>query len=422
MGGPAGEASAHEGAHTMRTRPRGRVLIVGQYVDQALATERALPSNSWAGSNRMRRLGSAIQAGGQRVTIVAPGAALRMARTCRLFYPVVVRRAGRASVVFARAVGFPLIGLICEPWLMIVSLYTLVRRRDVAAALIYNFSPGLLICALVLKRLWRIRIILDLEDVSIPRLSDWRRDSIARPWQQCVYWACMRSLLKACDGVIVPTRRFLVFVPDQTPSIVVSGCLEESDLAHVPALPDEGPLRVLMAGKLDRENGFDTFVSAAELLSGTEKGGKYEFHACGSSRAGTLKSGAVRFHGSLPSTEYRRLLGMMDVCVVLQRQEGRWAGLKTPSKIYEFLGAGKVVVATDAGDYAEIVAPFLRVCAAADSETLRRILEEIEESRRFLSEWSIEANRHAMRLFSSDVVGRDLVPFVLGTMTTNGRT
>lgn len=393
-------------------RPEKRILVLGQYVDEPINIERALPSPGWAGSNRMRRLASAMKMSGQRVTIVAPGTALRMRRTKRLLHHHRVRRAGRVSVVFARAVGLPVLGLLLEPLFLAAAIGTLARKREVKVAMVYNFSPGLLICALLLKAVWHVSIVLDLEDVYIPRLSDWRRASPARPWQQLVYWMCMRGLLEVCDRVIVPTRRFLRFVPKRKPSLIVTGCLDVEETPRAKPRVGNGPLRVLMAGKLDQENGFDMFVAAAESLQIAQDGREFEFHACGSATPDTRQLTAVQFHGALSATDYRHLLGTMDVCVVLQKPEGRWAGLKTPSKVYEFLGAGKIVVATDAGDYVDLTGPFLRLCKQVDVETLSAILREIRASRELLSSWSQQASCFALSTFSAVAVGQRLASFV----------
>lgn len=394
----------------------GRFLVIGQFVDARVMRERGLPSPNWAGSNRMRRLAGALRTAGMRPVILSPGTALRMRRVERLWHEPTVRRAGRVPVLYARAMGFPFLGVLLEPLFLILAARALfLRGGGITGAMVYNFSPGLVVVALFLAVFRGVPIHADLEDLSVPRASDWAPGSAARPFQQLVYWGCMKAILRVAESVVVPTRRFLEAVPPGKPALVVTGCLEDSELCTPGAERPPGPVRVLMAGELDRENGFDVFrETASRWRRDAASSGAIEFFACGHGGVAPGAEGDVKVLGALEQDAFRRLLSSVDVCVALQRPDGRWNGLKTPSKVFEFLGAGKVVVTTDTGDFDEIAGPHLLVCESCDPGSLSARLREIVADTEGMMERRRSAAQCARERFSAQAVGFRLSRFLVG--------
>ena len=280
--------------------------------------------------------------------------------------------------------------------------------------MVYNFSPSFVVCCLAFRWLWKVRLVIDLEDVASVRLADWISDTGARPVQEFVNALCMRAELLLCDAVIAPTRRFLSVISRTVPSAVVTGCFE--DIAPLPLLserPGKRPLRVLMAGGLDAENGLDLFCEAAQRFSAQKGTPEVEFHACGHLPAGAVLPAAVVCHGALPAAEYRDLLTSADVCVSLQNPGGRWAGKRTPSKVYEFLAAGRLVVATNAGDFVDIAGEFLRLCEPYTVEKLVEILQDISGHRDEIPRWRRDAWNYANSTCTASHVGQTLVPVLM---------
>lgn len=400
-------------------RPRGdRVVYLGGYVDEGIVRERALRSHNAAGSNRMVRIARALAAAGFRPILLSPATSLRAGRRGTRVYPSRVHRAGRVPVVFAAMVNIPGLNVLVSPVMQFLALRGVLRKGDTVAAVIYNFNPSLVLLAAYLKYVWRLPLVQNVEDVSEPRLSDWLPGAHARPVQQLVFWISQHIIARMVAGYIVPTRRFLDHLPAKTGVAVVTGCIAIEGEAPQTAAP---PLRVLFAGKIEREHGVHTLVEALKLLDDCSPAPEIEVDVTGGGDmadwvrhefAGLTRIRA-RYHGFVSGEVYRELLISAQICVALQDPEGRYASFKTPSKVYEFLGYGKAVIATDVGDIAELDGDILIVLPALDATALAAALGRLAGDPEATASLRRRAWAFAGTHFSYQAVGavlRDLIP------------
>ncbi len=412
-------------------QPRGagaagaRVLYMGNYVDEEIVEARGLPSRNVAGSNRMRRLATALSAAKQRLIVVSAATAMRIRWTGRLFHGQAVRRAGNVPVAYCATVGLPLVGTLLEPLFLITTTCSLMRARSVSAVIIYNFSPSLVLIALLARHWWRVPIVHNIEDVSVARMSDWQSSTEVRPVQQIVFAFCMRIIARLSSKFVIPTRQFEWVIPPGRPCQVVSGCIsvETQDLAE--RSPDEtGIMRVLYAGKVEFEHGIDVFCAAIRLLNespGLAEKIQFEISGTGSKsdwlqdQLSEMNAANVTRHGFVSDAEYAEILQRADACVALQDPHGRYGTNKTPSKVYEFLGQGKVVIATRVGDLDRLPDDVIVICDPASPETLRDAIADLaaDGARRFRrarSAWT-----YARENFDDSVVGPKLREFISAT-------
>ncbi len=338
-------------------------VYLGGFVSSRIAKERGLPSLNTAGVNRMRRLGDAVKQAGAQVLIVAPGSSfgMRTASSGRYLHSAVVEHSGGIPVVYCAAVGIRGIGALCEPFLVARQLQALHVRRPIGALMVYCFYPSSLAAAL-LARLWiRCPLVLNLEDISIPSWSDWRSDSETRPVQQAVGWLAMQAILRLSNAVVVPSRRFLDVIRWRKPAAVVRGCMEAFE-RHSRMSTNDETLRILFAGRLEREHGIDLLVSSLQLLDTAAASRRIEVNICGtghrreyvSAELGKLKHVRVTMHGFVSDSEYARILGNSHVALALQDPFGRHCRYKSPSKAYEFMAMGAATIVSDVGDFAEL--------------------------------------------------------------------
>jgi glycosyltransferase involved in cell wall biosynthesis len=147
------------------------------------------------------------------------------------------------------------------------------------------------------------------------------------------------------------------------------------------------PLRVLFSGKLEGEHGYDLLLGAIhEILAHPDAEHPIEFHICGTPNRNSStfepppSHQSVHYHGFLPDSEYQELLARADVALALQKPSGMFSQTRTPSKAYEFLASGKLVIAMRVGDLEELY-PDSAVCLERESSSelsaiLRRIADD----------------------------------------------
>ena len=297
-----------------------------------------------------------------------------------------------------------------------------ILRRPLAGSIVYNFSPGLVLLTALLAVMSGARVVNNVEDIYAPRLSDWTGRTEARPVQQLIYWLCMHLVARRADAYLVPTHRFLPYLPKKRTAEVVTGCIAIPSKQERAAPP---PLCVLYAGKVEREHGIVQFVDALDMLDRLPTATGLRVDICGAGqmtgwvaeRLGRLAVLSVTQHGFVTSAEYETLLGKAHVCVALQDPRGRNADFKTPSKIYEFLGHGKAVIATQVGDVGEIPAQALIVLQGLSAEEMAEHLNRLARQPEQVATLQAKAREHAIEAFSYETVGRTLAMLVRGTAT-----
>lgn len=408
---------------TPTEQQRGRVLYLGSFLDEAIVAERGLRSHNAAGSNRMARLARALRSAGFRPILLSPATSLRARRKGGpLLHPARVRRSGGVVMIHAPALNVIGLNILTAP-LFQLAVMRRILRRPLAGSVVYNFSPGLVLLTAWLAVMSSARIVNNIEDISVPRLSDWSRKTEARPVQQLLFWLCMHLVARMSDAYLVPTQRFLSYLPRKRAVEVVTGCIDIPPRADDFALPP--PLRVLYAGKIEREHGIVQFVEVLEALDVTPAAARLEADISGAGpmsdwvagRLGRLTRIVARQHGFVTSAQYAALLGQAHVCVVLQDPEGRYAEFKTPSKIYEFLGHGKAVVATRVGDISELPADTLIVLDGLSAAEIADHLDRLAAAPGQVVDLQRNAAEHAAAAFSYETVGGRLVRLLKGDAT-----
>ena len=368
-----------------------RVLFICGFLTEDIVRERGLPSPNVAGSNRSVRIAEALEAAGADVLLLSSATTLRQKWMRRIFHPRRETQGSGIKAVFPWSIGLPYLGALFEPLTLSLGVKEAFESRQPTMVLLYNYYPGPLFAALVAKYLYGVKMVLDIEDVSIPRVADWLGRGDARPVQQLACWVLLKLGMAACDSVIVPSRRFLRAAHVDRRYTVVSGCIAVDCPAAGKPNDPSGPLSVLIGGKLDDEQGLGLVLEAMELLTRSRQScERLDFHFCGFAQderklKGQLqvlaaRGARVRYHGTLTSDEYRSLLAQAQVCVAMPNPGGRHAQTKTPSKVYEYLAHGKAVIASDVGDLCEIPGDVVSLCDW-DAMALSLRLEEFASDR-----------------------------------------
>ena len=258
------------------------VLYICPWLNEAICRERGVRINPAAG-NRGERIAQALKAGGADVCLLSSATSMRPKWRGSLFHPRRLTRVGRIPVVFAFACGLPYLSSMVEVLSMVLETRAICRKFRPAVVLAYNYYPATLAAALVAKWGYGARMVLEVEDVCLPRWTDWLGRGDRRPVQQLVGWWLLKLGVAACDLVLVPSRRFLSSGGITKKHLVVSGCISVPARPARPEKSPEEPLRVLISGKLDREQGvWLVLQTVAELLGRVPAKRRLEFNFCGS--------------------------------------------------------------------------------------------------------------------------------------------
>lgn len=391
---------------------QGTVLYIGDFVDEAIMAERGLPYRNAAGSNRIERLAGAMAAANLHPIILSPGTAMR-ARVKRgpLLHRARVIRNGRTPVIFARAFNPGIFNPLASAFFLIGMIVRLSRKRRLTTAVVYNFNPYLVLVAGFAKFVLGMNVVLNAEDISVPHLSDWSGTGEVRPVQQLVLSVCMNIIALMADAYVVPSTKFIPYLPKKANIAIEPGCMEVPPGAGI-VHPSDGPVRILFSGKIEFEHGIDLFVEVLKRLR--QCPAPLAVDICGSGpKAQWLRlqleefnNPNIRDHGFVSDDTYRQLLIDADICVVLQRPDGRYGDFKSPSKAFEYIGYGKAVISSDVGDIGSLPPGVVRLCSPLEIDVLYDGLLALIEDEHTRTKMAAAAANYARTQLSLESVGR----------------
>ena len=331
-------------------------ISYGAAITDRTIGERGLPLANPATTKRMLRIASAFRAAGERCAILSPAIMPRIPTTWKRL-PRIAQRVSEMPVLSISQFGIRFLGYMLTPFTAIAAAVGLARRRRIKTVVQYCYFPDAFLFSLWCKIAYRSKVVLDLEDICRPRLSDWRRGSETRPVLQLWGAVLMRLSVWLADVVIVPTRKFAAVVPPRK-CCVVTGCQR---VIPVPVeATDKGRLTLLYSGGITAENGIEVLMEALRMLDAAPRNFAVKICGAGAKRdwaaeqARMLKNIEVDVLGFLDNESFEALYKTVDICFALQNPNGRHGFFKTPSKGYEALCSGKALIVSDIGDFHEL--------------------------------------------------------------------
>ena len=329
------------------------ILYYSAVVTNRSWRDRGLPLLNPAVTKRTLRLAQAFQSKACRCFVVSPGIFPRIKGRWRVERPILERVAG-VPVITLSQLSVRLLGYALTPFSAIVAAIKISRRRRIKAVVQYCYFPDAFLFSLWCKIAYGSKIILDLEDICVPRLSDWRHDSETRPGLMLWGYCLMKLSIKMATKVIILTKKFLAIVPDSK-AMLISGC----QIVRATVARHTGKVNVLLSGSIDYENGMQLLIDAIKGLRRRQD--NFRLIVCGSGKIERLKKELcdctnveTRFMGFLSNDEFEKLYQEVDLCLVLQNPGGRHGSYKSPSKGYEAICSGKSLAVSDIGDFGEL--------------------------------------------------------------------
>jgi glycosyltransferase involved in cell wall biosynthesis len=388
------------------------ILYIGNFYTSEIVYDRGIPFNNAAGSNRILNIARAIYRNGIDVEIISPGISTfskpKSFETCKAKH---IRLSG-ISIYFAATIAIPFLNRLFATFSIIKRILYLNNLYKVDKIIVYNFDIEVLLVSLIIRFFSKIKIIHNVEDVSIPNISDFKKDVEASAIQQIFFFFTMNIVAKLSMGYIVPTKVFIKYLPKKGEIIVASGCQEINEF-----LPTRNSkMKFLFSGKLEREHGVEIlYAMLAEL--GAPIFDRIEIVVSGEgsksswlkSKLMSLNNPAIRFLGFVDRQVYLDELKSVDVCFVLQNPLGRFRELKTPSKFFEYYTSGKFVITTNVGDFEDLPKESFLILDNYNSQNLMQLVIFCLENKNQVSFGQMKAFEYSKENFKNLVVGKNII-------------
>jgi len=359
------------------------ILYLGNFLNKDIVVERKLPTYNIAGSNRMIRISEALSLN-YDVKIISPAITLRnkiiLKKLCLNKKSTYLNG---IEIIFAKTVAIPVLGLIVSHFTYAREIFKNIKTYKIENIIIYNYESINFFILLFLKTFFsKIKIWNNIEDISVINYNDLKHTSEDNFFKQALLSLFMKVTAYLSDGYIVLSPHFLNYLPKKNNTVIISGCMNVKKENVLNSLDD---INILFSGKIAFEHGIKEFVEFIERYKTYIYNNNININITGFGpksnwlleRLNSVSNSNIKYHGFVDDETYRELLTTSTICVALQKPDGRHAKLKTPSKVYEYLGNSKIVIATDVGDFKSIDKKLIRICHPLNALNLFKIIEEI---------------------------------------------
>lgn len=399
-----------------------KILYLGPYFTEDIVSSRRLPARNPACFMRMRRFSEAFISIGHTVLILSPGIMAGVRRGRPLFLRTKISRSLGKIELFTFALGIPLLGYAFSSIFTGLQTIRLIENRKPKIVIFYNFDPATLLSAVLAKARGVDALVLQLEDIPLGLKSFWVKSDEVGVMRETISYLLFHIGAALCEGVIMPTGRFAASIPCNKPFLVNAACNEISLLDY--KRTSDNKLTFIFAGKLEAEHGIVALMGAIRLVAKNGLRNRCRFFICGRGpRTSDIQSfhreindeDFVSFRGFVSDHEYLDLLNKSDVGLALQDPAGLYGRSKTPSKAYEFISHGKILVATDVGDLSKLPRDFVLLCPKVDESMIFNNIKDLLSFRyEQIVERKIRALDYAQGHCSFSAAGKRMDSFISG--------
>ncbi|TVU83842.1 glycosyltransferase family 4 protein [Pseudoalteromonas neustonica] len=209
----------------------------------------------------------------------------------------------------------------------------MIKEND--KVIIYNcyYPPLLAVC--LARKIKKFKVVPVLYDIHIPG------ETVRNSFFERLQYNLIKNLVPKCDSVVSINRKVIEDFCPKLPHLIVHGGVNN---LFAPTAIKAGRIKVGFAGRLDKDNGILELTKVAKSHCSN-----FDFFIAGDGAYKELveSTSEITFLGSLEHSKCIEFLKSMDVLVCLRLKSEIDTSYFFPSKLYEYLSLGKMVITTD---------------------------------------------------------------------------
>ena len=270
--------------------------------------------------------------------------------------------------------------------------HVLRHTRSGDLVLFDNYELIYVLAAVFLKIFRCVRFILDYED---------GKHLIDKSWSRCLSGSAELIGKRLITAALLAHPALGVRLPRRVRTVLVPGFI--SSAREPKPFPQSDPINLLYSGSLDRTRGVDLLLETLPLLPDAN----WHLHISGS---GTLQGDIIEaqdrwrkkitFHGALSNAAYADLLGKCHIGLNCQRDSDPISGVTFPSKVFNYLSAGLLVISSRASEVQAICGEACLYYAAETPASLADAITSVLEDKSIVS--NSTARQSAVEKYSMD--------------------
>lgn len=338
-----------------------RILYVtNYYLKDVIEQRHSEPYISQAGQNKGKYIIDMLEAGGNEVIVWSN--AWTNSRSFRFYRGFQSRE--NPNVHYSDIFGAPGLNAYTCLWSSKRFLKKLVKQKKIDAIVFYNMRLENSKLALYAKKKFHIPIILQYEDGLT-------NDAHIRGLKRKIFQNMENDVLKELNGAFLVNSKIKV----PCPSVVIRGAIREGQTSDkTKQIKNEVP-KLLFSSTLDKQRGIEVLL---EALNYTTKDFQLTITGRGEAeeKIKNTNDKRIRFLGYLDYETYKKELREADICLNVQLAHHEFGNFSFPSKIFEYLSAGKLVVSSDVADAKEALGDTLIIYENDDPKQLAAAIDK----------------------------------------------
>ena len=347
------------------------ILFIGSYFNDEIDGIYSA-SYSLAANNKIRGMINSLCAVGASVTVISPismnGDSLRFFRSRRVEDDKLGQNIHIPATIDMYALNYILL-----PIFTILMVIRELYRMDYDHIFFYNYLPRTALPAFVGSFLFGVPLIIEYEDGTI-----YHEHRVIRTVAQVLKRVCGSRI----NGAICASSG-LADLAQTKNTVVVRGFPSVGFPSELPERSNEyGDTTIItFAGRFDQVRGIYIFLHMCEYLS--DNWDNIEFWICGYGpeyenveKISKNLPDSVSFYGTVPEGEYAKKIVNSDILVNFQDPDAAISTYTFPSKLLDFMSAGKVIVTTPVSDVKTELSEFV-VITENEKPVIRDTLETV---------------------------------------------
>lgn len=338
-----------------------RVLYLCNYMTDDIQKKRNNRATfSQAANNKITGIAKALLYNDCEVVILSSG--LVNNKTGR-FYPEESDTAGFAEVIYAGMRDIPIIGSFSSAIHMYRLICRICTEKKVDNIIFYNYKPEVALPALWAKKRFGIPITVEYED-GYSKVAD------VKGLKKLIFTKTEQLVAKKLDSAILVSAQLQPQF--SVPNVVVRGVVNEEfyqeSCNYIKEKNDK--FTILYSGDLGKTRGVGILYNALDYF---KKDCKVVITG-----KGQLESNDPRidFKGFVSYQEVKNLMNQADVLLQCQRIKDSFAQASFPSKIFEYIATGNIIVSSAMQDVKKFAGDAIIYYEDDDARKLSEALEK----------------------------------------------
>lgn len=375
----------------MRNSQSPKIVCLSNAFDQNYHEVRGEEIDRCLSASKRRDLYHCLQqATGKQILILSSPPKAKFRRTAKWLAPVQTTFANHSQFVSGNwdipKLRVPL------SWIF-YARHVLKHVRSGDLVLFDNYEFIYVFAALFVKLFRRVQFILEYED---------GKHLIDRSWARCLSGSAEFFGKRLITAALLTHPALGRRLPKRVRTILVPGFVSRTNEQRLPSQPG-AIINLLYSGSLDRTRGVDLLLETIPLFPDAG----WHLHLSGS---GELQDQAkkisesrpekITFHGALSNSAYAELLSQCHIGLNCQRDSDPISGVTFPSKVFNYLSAGLLVISSRASEVPTICGEACRYYDAETPSSLARAITSVLEDKSVFSD--LIARQSAVEKYSVD--------------------